>query len=109
MVMKSLMKMTGSEWAVYTNMDPHNLGLALLWQTDSQVGCGLLYFDLTQNTFSADHYVEGQRSLLNDYHMKVSLDHETLKSEHVTDLSDTHISLIRESDVSLLSTSRQDN
>ena len=32
--------------------------------------CGLLYFDLTQNTFSADHYVEGQRSLLNDYQRK---------------------------------------
>ena len=64
--------------------------------------CGLLYFDLTQNTFSADHYVEGQRSLLNDYQRKISLDNETqaLKSEHVSPLSDTHISLIRESDVS---------
>ena len=28
----------GVNGAVYTNMDPHNLGLALLWQTDSQVG-----------------------------------------------------------------------
>ena len=85
-------------------MDPHNLGLALLWQTDSQVGCGLLYFDLTQNTFSADHYVEGQRSLLNDYQRKISLDNETqaLKSEHVSHLSDTHISLIRESDKSVI-------
>ena len=85
MVMKSLMKMTGSEWAVYTNMDPHNLGLGLLWQTDS-LACGLLYFDLTQNTFSADHYVEGQRSLLNDYQRKISLDNETqaLEPERVS-------------------------
>ena len=114
MVMKSLMKMTGSEWG-----GVYKYGSSQPWfgpfMADRLTSGPAVFFILISPKILSQLItmwtVEGQRSFLNDYQRKICLDNETqaLKSEHVSHISDTHISLIRESDASLLSTSRQHN